>query len=112
MTTILSERCEEVYKLNIELLNMVKEGRWDEFYESAQRYIVALRGIVDNQVDGLMADEKEHFSLFLNSLIKNENEITKILKIRLNVLSKDIAMLQHGKKSSQAYSSQSSTGFH
>ncbi|CNE63951.1 flagellar protein FliT [Yersinia mollaretii] len=112
MGNVQSEDYEDVYKLNLSLLEMAKEGKWDEFIELAEVYIITLHDIIENQPAEMMQDEKKNLSVMLTSLLENEDEITKTLKSRLDVLRKDMSSLQHGKKCSKAYSSQYTSAFH
>lgn len=112
MMKLLSENYQRIYQLNIDLLNMSKQGQWDEFIELAEDYITTLNDFISNQSVALPESEKENFSVFLQNLIANEDEITRVLKKRLEVLGKDITTLHNGRKVNQVYVSQSLASFH
>ncbi len=112
MGNTVSEDYEDIYQLNLHLLEMVKQGQWDEFIPLAEVYITKLHDVINNHPADLMPDEKASLSLILTNLIENEGEIEKTLRTRLDFLQKEMSSLHRGKKCSEAYSSQFTSAFH
>ncbi|EPE4190305.1 MULTISPECIES: flagellar protein FliT [Yersinia] len=112
MDNSLSEDYENIYELNLNLLEMARQGKWEEFIELAEIYIVTLHDVIERQPADMMQDEKKSLKIILTNLLENEGEITKTLKNRLDVLQKEISSLHLGKKCNKAYSSQFTSAFH
>ncbi|WP_235895252.1 flagellar protein FliT [Yersinia alsatica] len=112
MVNTLSEDYESIYELNLNLLDMVKQGKWEDFIELAEIYITTLHDVIEKQPLEMIQEEKKSLSVIITSLLENEDEITRILKDRLDVLRKDMSSLHHGNKCSKAYSSQYTSAFH
>lgn len=111
MGNTVCEEYEEIYQLNLHLLEMVKQGKWEEFIQLAEVYITKLNDVISNQPEDILPDEKTSLSFILKSLIESEDEIEKTLKSRLDVLKKEMSSLHRGKKYSEAYSSQFTSAF-
>lgn len=112
MGNTVSEDYEDIYQLNLHLLEMVKQGNWDEFIPLAEVYITKLHDVIRHQPTDLMPDEKTNLSIILGNLIENEGEIEKTLRNRLDFLKKEMSSLHRGRKCSEAYSSQFTSAFH
>lgn len=96
---------EYVYQQNLVLLEMAKQGEWQNFIELAADYVVTLQNILDGQADNLSAFEKEQLKAILQNLIDNETIIIRALQGRLDVLRRDMSTLNLGRKCNQAYAS-------
>ncbi|HEY3590911.1 MAG TPA: flagellar protein FliT [Buttiauxella sp.] len=105
MTKTLTADYEMVYQLNLSLLEMARQGEWDGFIERAENYVVTLQKVINNYSERLTQNEQEEVHLLVKKLIENEEEITRNLQNRLDVLKTDISSLNRGKKCNQAYSS-------
>jgi len=112
MGNTVSEDYEDIYQLNLHLLEMVKQGNWDEFIPLAEVYITKLHDVISHQPTDLMPDEKTNLSIILSNLIENEGEIERTLRNRLDFLKKEMSSLHRGKTCSEAYSSQFTSAFH
>ncbi|WP_312239949.1 flagellar protein FliT [Pantoea sp.] len=112
MITTLSERYENIYQLNVNLLDKIRQGQWDEFIELAQVYIFQLSNLIENQHGEMAPDEKEKVAALLTRLIENEDEINKSLEKRLGVLKNELQTLNSGKKCRQAYASKFISAIH
>ncbi|EEQ08220.1 hypothetical protein yberc0001_34420 [Yersinia bercovieri ATCC 43970] len=91
---------------------MVKEGKWTEFIELAEVYIVNLQALIETQPTEMIPDEKKSLGMIITSLLENEDEITKVLEERLDVLKQDISSLYQGQKCNKAYLSQFTSIYH
>lgn len=112
MVKIFTKDYQEVYRLNLVLLEFVRQGKWSEFISSVEDYIFAFSAVTEGQVVSLTPEEKKDIGLILQSLIDNEAEINRALKGRLDDLKKKLTSLRCGKKGSYAYSEQFSSGLH
>lgn len=112
MGNTVSEDCEDIYQLNLHLLEMVKQGNWDEFIQLAEVYITKSNDVLSQLPTYLMPEEKTNLSLILSNLIENEDEIEKTLRNRLDFLKKEMSSLHRGRQCSEAYSSQFTSAFH
>lgn len=112
MVNSLSVDYEDIHKLNLNLLDMVKQGKWEEFIELAEVYISSLQNVIEKRPVEMIQEDKKNLRVIITSLIENEEEITRVLKNRLDVLRKDMSSLHRGNKCSRAYSSQYTSAFH
>jgi len=112
MTKSFTEKYQHVYQLNINLLALARQGNWDEFIAMAERYVILLSEILDQEFQCYSAEEREQIGPLLLRLTDNEAEINNTLKNRLNVLKREVSALRLGKKCSQAYSAPFSPTFH
>lgn len=103
---------EGIYQLNLDLLEMVKQEKWEEFIQMAEVYITQLHEVLANQPDDILPEEKSNLAVILGNLLENEDEIEKTLRNRLDVLKKEMSSLHRGKKGSEAYSTQFTSAFH
>lgn len=112
MVNTLSKEYEDIYLLNLQLLEIAKQGKWEDFIPLAEVYITKLNDVMNNQPADILADDKAALSVVLNNLIESEDEIEKTLRSRLDVLKNEMSSLHRGKKYSEAYSSQFTSAFH
>lgn len=97
------------------LLAMVREERWQEFIDLAERYIFMLNDIIDDIPEKLSAEEKDNLIVLIKKLLDNEQEIAERLEKRLLLLKEKMSSLQQGKQCGQFYSLQALSiqlGFH
>ena len=112
MTTTNHPLFHAIYESNLDLLELTKQEKWDEFTVLAETYIIALREFVDDQANNLTAEEKEQLNETWKVLLENEAEMFSKLNSRLTVLKKEMSSLRQGNKCSKAYSSQMLSAFH
>lgn len=103
MTKTFTEKYQHIYQLNMNLLTLAREGQWDSFIGMAERYIMMLSEVLDVDIQRFSPTDREDINLILQRLIDNEVEIDNTLKSRLDVIKKEITVLQRGKKCNQAY---------
>ncbi|ELP5717505.1 flagellar protein FliT [Enterobacter asburiae] len=84
---------------------MVRLGDWQAFIELASNYIINLQKVLDEHPLGSISGDQDVIAGILQKLIDNEDEITRGLEKRLDVLRQNISKLNHGKKCNQAYTS-------
>lgn len=106
MANTLYEIYEEVYKMNLDLLKIAQQGKWDEFTPLAEVYVVKLHDAINNQFADVISNDYSDLSEILIPLVNNEDEIKKLLRDRLTNLKNDISSLNNRKKCTEAYSSQ------
>lgn len=112
MTTSFTEKYQHIYQLNTTLLILAREGAWDEFILAAERYIIMLSEVLEANIEDFSPMDRENINVILQRLIDNEVEIDHTMKNRLEVIKKEIAVLQRGKKCSQAYAAPFSSTSH
>lgn len=106
MTIFLTEEYNNIYEINQAMLDTALQGKWEEFAELAERYIVKLRAALEQTPDTLHGEDKDQLCSLLITLQRNEAEINRALEARLNVLKKNISSLRQAKKGNNAYLSQ------
>ncbi|AUX91724.1 flagellar protein FliT [Mixta gaviniae] len=95
-----------LYQINQAMLMMAREGEWEGFVTLAADYIINLGVALEQIPETLSDEERAAFGSLLMTLQSNEAEISRALEARLDLLKKGMTSLRHGKKCSQAYSSQ------
>ena len=91
------------------MLQMVHKGNWAEFIDLAERYVSHLRVLLSDTA----LDMKDNDILqIVESLIRNEQEMSQSLKERLEYLQNSILTLKKGKKCNQAYVKSFTSPFH
>lgn len=103
---------ETIYSSNLDLLQLVRQEKWDEFNLLAESYIISLRDFFDNQAKDLTAEEIGKLKDMWESVLQNEAEMFSKLTGRLDVLKKEMSTLRQGNKCSKAYSSQMLSACH
>ncbi|CAD5358436.1 Flagellar protein FliT [Enterobacter cancerogenus] len=103
MTDTPTKEYEHIYQLNQNMLEMVRLGEWQAFIEQASNYIINLQKVLDEHPLESVPEERDGIAEILQKLIDNENEMTRGLEHRLDVLRQDISKLNNGKKCNQAY---------
>lgn len=99
----LSADFQHVYQLNIKLLEMARDEQWEHFSQTAEIYIITLQTMLERHRNELNADGKQGLKEKLSELLSNENEMTGILKRRLDVLKENMSSLGRGTRCNQAY---------
>lgn len=101
-----------IYKSNLDLLELTKQEKWDEFTVLAESYIIALQYFVEGNGKNLTPEDKEQLKEVWNVLLENEQQMVSKLNSRLEVLKKQMSSLRQGNKCSKAYSSQMLSAYH
>jgi len=96
----------ELYEMNVVILEMSRQERWDDFVEFASHYVIKKEDIVNHRSDILNETEKESLKVILREIIENEAEITRNLEIRLQSLKQNLSSLHRGTRASQFYTLQ------
>ena len=112
MANMIHPSFEKIYQSNLDLLELTRQERWDEFTLLAETYIIALRDFVDEGTENLTPEEKERLTEAWQMLLENEAEMVSKLNGRLNVLRNEMSSLNQGNKCSKAYSSQMLSAYH
>lgn len=103
----------ELYEMNVVILEMSRQERWDDFVELAAHYVIKKEDIVNQRNDMLNEAEKESLKVILRQIIENETEITRNLEIRLQSLKQNLSSLHQGTRASKFYTlQQTSTALH
>lgn len=103
----------ELYEMNLALLEMSRQERWDDFVELASHYVIKKEDIATHRNDMLNEAEKESLKVILRQIIENEAVITRNLEMRLNSLKQNLSSLHRGTRASQFYTLQkTSTALH
>lgn len=92
-----------LYDINLNLVALVRQEKWDEFIEQAERYVIALHDVTKMDCRELSSEDKKELKALWQELLRNEDEIVKKLTSRMGVLGTEMAMLSKGRKCSQAY---------
>jgi len=103
MAEIIPHYYRELYEMNLAILEMAREARWDDFIEVASRYVIKKQDILNNSTDTLSASEKEALKGLLQQLLDNEAEITRNLRARLDTLKQNLSSIHRGARCSQLY---------
>ncbi|MDV5353376.1 flagellar protein FliT [Kosakonia sp. SMBL-WEM22] len=102
----------ELYEMNLAILQMAREARWDDFIEVASRYVIKKQDIFNNSSDALSASEKEALKALLQQLLDNEAEITRNLRARLDTLKQNLSSIHRGARCSQLYTLHQAPSLH
>lgn len=112
MAETISVYYHELYAINLELLEMVRQEQWDDFIDLAENYIVRMQELSEHMPSDMTESEKEDMKGILRQLMDNEVEISQKLRLRLNTLQTNISSLHRGAKCTQLYSLQQLASFH
>lgn len=103
----------ELYEMNVVILEMSRQERWDDFVEFASHYVIKKEDIAHHHSDELDEAEKETLKVILRQIIENEAEITRNLEARLKSLKQNLSSIHRGTRASQFYTlQQTSTALH
>lgn len=102
----------EIYEMNLRLLEMARQERWDEVLSLAETYVICMHDAPVRTPEEFTDEEKEELTLLLKNIVNNEEEITHKLKSRLDSLTEDMSSLQQSKKQSSLYALQQTSLFH
>lgn len=100
----LASEYEHIFLLNLSLLEMARQGCWQDFSQLAENYVVQLNQLVQHQ-QPLEESEREELKQMLQTLLDNENEMMQALSQRLGTLKQEMVALGRGKQCTQAYAS-------
>jgi flagellar protein FliT len=106
MAKTISDCIDDIYHKNLNLLEMVREERWDDFVGLAEQYVLTLQEVFARHPEEFAEQDKDMLRTLIPSLQDNEKEMTERLRTRMVSLRKDMSALHHGNKCSQLYSSQ------
>lgn len=112
MAEIIPHYYRELYEMNLAILAMAREARWDDFIEVASRYVIKKQDILNNSTDTLSASEKEALKGLLQQLLDNEAEITRNLRARLDTLKQNLSFIHRGARCSQLYTLHQAPSLH
>ncbi|WP_342323917.1 flagellar protein FliT [Kosakonia sp. BYX6] len=112
MAEIILRYYRELYEMNLTILDMAKQERWDDFVEVASRYVIKKQDIFNNSTDALSASEKEELKGLLKQLLDNEAEITRNLRARLDTLKQNLSSIHRGARCSQLYTLHQAPSLH
>lgn len=107
----LTSEYEQIFLLNLSLLEMARQGSWQDFSRLAENYVVQLNQLMQHQ-PALEACEREELKQILQTLLDNENEMMQALSQRLTTLKQEMVTLGRGKQCAQAYASLLPTRMH
>ncbi|MEJ8321601.1 flagellar protein FliT [Kosakonia sacchari] len=102
----------ELFDMNLAMLEMTKQERWDDFVEVAADYVIKKQDILTHSTDALSMMVKEELKVLLKELLANEAEITRNLQARLNTLKQNLSSIHRGARCSQLYSQHQAPSLH
>lgn len=89
--------------LNLNLLELTAQEKWEEFIEGMTQYIVIISDAVALGTEGLSSAEQINVRHIMEKLLENEAVMTQRMRSRLDILHKDMAVINKGKTVSHAY---------
>ncbi len=92
---------QQIYQLNQQLLQIAREGDWDNFLPAAEQYIAALHQMLSRQATGKGINPED--AALARQLLADENERKTLMRGHLDQLQDKIATLGKGARCNQAY---------
>jgi len=89
--------------LNSNMMELTREGKWDEFIDSMTEYATLLSEAIACDRDDLSEDEQTHVRQIIAELVANEELMMQRMRSRLDTLRSEMTTLNKGKVASSAY---------
>lgn len=88
----------EMYRINVVLLDMVREGRWENFNILSERYVILMNSIIDCISLIFNEDGDAKLKSMIDVIFNNEVEIVHKLEERLLFLKDKMNLIESGKQ--------------
>ncbi|MCP2230207.1 flagellar protein FliT [Erwinia aphidicola] len=99
----LTSGLEQAALLNITMLELTRQGKWDEFIDSMTEYASLLSAAMACDHDHLSDEEQIAVRVVINNLMENEELMMQRMRSRLDTLRSEMTTLNKGKAASSAY---------
>lgn len=99
----LTSGLERAALLNVNLLELSREGKWDEFIDSMTEYASLLSDAMACDHDDLSDEEQKAVRAVIKNLMENEELMMQSMRTRLDTLRSEMTTLNKGKAASNAY---------
>lgn len=89
--------------VNLNLLDLTEQEKWEEFIEGMTDYVTLIGNAVLHGAAGLSAEEKIQVRHIMETLLENEAVMMSRMRSRLGMLHKDMAAINKGRTVRHAY---------
>ncbi|WP_191091664.1 flagellar protein FliT [Affinibrenneria salicis] len=95
-----------ILNLSIAMLHLAQQADWEKLIELEQQYVSAitqLPAITEQQPQNITLSEQQQISGYLQQILHNESEISRLLQARMEELKTLIGQSSKQKSVNQAY---------
>ncbi|RLM27228.1 hypothetical protein BIY29_03120 [Brenneria alni] len=97
---------QSILNLSIDMLQLAQQADWEKLIELEQQYVNAINKlpvITEEQPHNATLSEQQQIQDYLQQILHNESEISRLLKVRMEELKTLIGTSSRQKSVNQAY---------